>query len=222
MAAAPNVYRQTNSPVRAFIAKTEPSAPPLEGLATMEPAFGASAVWIVPGLQEQALANGYAVVEQTSVLATHLAEVIRQFAHELDFPGIFVRSQFVPDEILNRRKKATASQGPPKVNATQWPRVAEIGQHMISSSSGITVLNRFLEALQKAQHNEEIPLDSVARTLTLESWLRQLVRHGILTNSLSKKEWERSRHLERSEGSVLATPEHTELQARSRPKSLAS
>ena len=128
----------------------------------------------------------------------------------------------VPDEILNRRKKATASQGPPKVNATQWPRVAEIGQHMISSSSGITVLNRFLEALQKAQHNEEIPLDSVARTLTLESWLRQLVRHGILTNSLSKKEWERSRHLERSEGSVLATPEHTELQARSRPKSLAS
>jgi flagellar biosynthesis protein FlhA len=34
-------------------------------------------------LQNQALASGYAVVEQTSVLATHLAEVVKQHAHEL-------------------------------------------------------------------------------------------------------------------------------------------
>ena len=33
--------------------------------------------------QSQALAAGYAVVDQTSVLATHLAEVIKQHAHEL-------------------------------------------------------------------------------------------------------------------------------------------
>ena len=33
--------------------------------------------------QEQALAAGYAVVDQTSVMATHLAEVIKQHAHEL-------------------------------------------------------------------------------------------------------------------------------------------
>ena len=55
----------------------------MSGLPTQEPAFGASALWIVPGLQEQALANGYAVVDQTSVLATHLAEIVRQYAHEL-------------------------------------------------------------------------------------------------------------------------------------------
>ncbi len=34
-------------------------------------------------LQNQALASGYAVVDQTSVLATHLAEVVKQHAHEL-------------------------------------------------------------------------------------------------------------------------------------------
>ncbi|MBZ5573065.1 MAG: flagellar biosynthesis protein FlhA [Acidobacteriia bacterium] len=57
--------------------------PPLSGVPTREPAFGVSALWIVPGLQSEALAKGYAVVDQTSVLATHLAEVIRQHASEL-------------------------------------------------------------------------------------------------------------------------------------------
>ena len=57
--------------------------PPLAGAPTKEPAFGVSALWIAPGLQNQALASGYAVVDQTSVLATHLAEVIKQHAAEL-------------------------------------------------------------------------------------------------------------------------------------------
>ena len=56
---------------------------PLPGIATKEPAFGVAALWIPPALQNQALASGYAVVDQTSVLATHLAEVVKQHAHEL-------------------------------------------------------------------------------------------------------------------------------------------
>jgi flagellar biosynthesis protein FlhA len=62
---------------------SEGSPRPLPGLATKEPAFGAAAVWIPATLQNQALASGYAVVDQTSVLATHLAEVVKQHAHEL-------------------------------------------------------------------------------------------------------------------------------------------
>jgi flagellar biosynthesis protein FlhA len=56
---------------------------PLAGVATKEPAFGVAAVWIPAAMQNQALASGYAVVDQTSVLATHLAEVVKQHAHEL-------------------------------------------------------------------------------------------------------------------------------------------
>jgi flagellar biosynthesis protein FlhA len=62
---------------------SEGSPRPLPGVATKEPAFGAAAVWIPGALQNQALASGYAVVDQTSVLATHLAEVVKQHAHEL-------------------------------------------------------------------------------------------------------------------------------------------
>ncbi len=62
---------------------SDATPPALAGTATREPAFGVSALWIIPGLQNEALAKGYAVVDQTSVLATHLAEVIKQHASEL-------------------------------------------------------------------------------------------------------------------------------------------
>src|SRR5271170_5917893 len=62
---------------------SEGSPRPLAGVATKEPAFGVAALWIPPALQNQALGSGYAVVDQTSVLATHLAEVVKQHAHEL-------------------------------------------------------------------------------------------------------------------------------------------
>ncbi|HUO59306.1 MAG TPA: flagellar biosynthesis protein FlhA [Candidatus Acidoferrales bacterium] len=62
---------------------SDPQPPKLPGVETHEPAFGVPARWITPNLEEQALAAGYAVVDQTSVLATHLSEIIRQHAHEL-------------------------------------------------------------------------------------------------------------------------------------------
>ncbi|MBZ5655256.1 MAG: flagellar biosynthesis protein FlhA [Acidobacteriia bacterium] len=62
---------------------SELSPPSLPGTPTREPAFGVAALWIPRTLESQALTSGYAVVDQTSVLATHLAEIIRQYAYEL-------------------------------------------------------------------------------------------------------------------------------------------
>jgi flagellar biosynthesis protein FlhA len=62
---------------------SQPTPPPLPGQDTRDPAFGAPAKWITKDQQAQALAAGYAVVDQTAALATHLGEIIRQNAHEL-------------------------------------------------------------------------------------------------------------------------------------------
>jgi len=62
---------------------SELKPPALAGTPTREPAFGVAALWISRALESQALTSGYAVVNQTSVLSTHLAEVIRQHAYEL-------------------------------------------------------------------------------------------------------------------------------------------
>ena len=59
------------------------NAPDLPGQDTREPAFNVPAKWITPQTQGQAIAAGYAVVDSTSVLSAHLAEVIKQNASEL-------------------------------------------------------------------------------------------------------------------------------------------
>ncbi len=61
----------------------DPKARALPGVETKEPAFGVMARWIQPGLEESALAAGYSVVDQTTVIGTHLGELIRRHAHEL-------------------------------------------------------------------------------------------------------------------------------------------
>ena len=61
----------------------DPKRRPLAGRETREPAFGVPAVWIAAGLEEQAIAAGYSVVDAATVITTHLGEMIRRHAHEL-------------------------------------------------------------------------------------------------------------------------------------------
>jgi len=61
----------------------EPGARPLAGRETREPAFGVPAIWIQPALEDQAMAAGYSVVDATTVMTTHLGELVRQHAWEL-------------------------------------------------------------------------------------------------------------------------------------------
>ena len=62
---------------------TSRDCPKLEGVSTREPAFGIAAFWIASGQSEEARNSGYTVVDGVSVLGTHLAETIREYAHEL-------------------------------------------------------------------------------------------------------------------------------------------
>jgi len=55
----------------------------LSGIDTRDPAFGMEAVWIEPGLRDQAQTLGYTVVDAGTVIATHLSHVIQTHAHEL-------------------------------------------------------------------------------------------------------------------------------------------
>lgn len=95
---------------------SEASPRPLAGMPTKEPAFGVAALWISPALQNQALASGYAVVDQTSVLATHLAEVVKQHAHEL-------LSRQETKRLLDR-----LAEGHPKLVEELVPKILTLGE----------------------------------------------------------------------------------------------
>ncbi|MED3724984.1 flagellar biosynthesis protein FlhA [Priestia filamentosa] len=55
----------------------------IEGIDTVEPAFGMKAKWVNEEMKERAEMYGYTVVDPPSVVSTHITEIIRQNAHEL-------------------------------------------------------------------------------------------------------------------------------------------
>lgn len=55
----------------------------IDGIKTTEPAFGLPAIWINEVQRERAEMMGYTVVDPPSIIATHLTEIIKKYAHEL-------------------------------------------------------------------------------------------------------------------------------------------
>lgn len=56
---------------------------PIAGIPTKEPAFGLDALWIDPLQRPRAETMNYTVVDPTSVLATHITEIVKTYADEL-------------------------------------------------------------------------------------------------------------------------------------------
>ncbi|WP_434580072.1 flagellar biosynthesis protein FlhA [Sulfurimonas sp. NW15] len=55
----------------------------IQGEPTKEPAFGLDALWIAPEQKEDAIINGYTVVDPATVISTHMSELIKRNAEEL-------------------------------------------------------------------------------------------------------------------------------------------
>ncbi|MEE8432909.1 MAG: flagellar biosynthesis protein FlhA [Candidatus Desulfatibia sp.] len=55
----------------------------IEGIETTEPAFNLPAIWIPEAQREEAKLSGYTVVDDVTIMATHLTEVLRKHAAEL-------------------------------------------------------------------------------------------------------------------------------------------
>ncbi|MEG0305410.1 MAG: flagellar biosynthesis protein FlhA, partial [Oscillospiraceae bacterium] len=81
------------------------AAEPIDGIDTIEPAFGIPAKWISADKKSKAELAGYTLIDPTSVIITHLSEVIRQHAYEL------LNRQEVNSILDNLRKTSEALVG---------------------------------------------------------------------------------------------------------------
>jgi len=127
----------------------DPKARALPGTVTQEPAFGVAARWIQPGLEEQALAAGYSVVDQTTVIATHIGELIRRHAQEL-------LSRHEVKRLLD-----TMNESHPKLVEELVPKLLTLGevqkvlQQLLREQVSIRDLGAILEVLvEAAQHSK--------------------------------------------------------------------
>ncbi len=55
----------------------------IEGIDTVDPAFGLPAKWVSNDKKVKAEVSGYTLIDPTSVMVTHLSEVVKRHAHEL-------------------------------------------------------------------------------------------------------------------------------------------
>ncbi len=140
---------------RVLAISSEADAAPLDGIDAREPAFGSAAKWIVAGLQDHALTRGYVVVDQTSVLATHIAEIVRQYAHEL-----LTRQE-------TKRLLDALSESQPKLVDELVPRVLSLGevqkvlQQLLREHVSIRDLSTILEVLLDTASVNKAPIGLV-------------------------------------------------------------
>ncbi len=55
----------------------------VDGIAAVDPAFGLEAVWIAPAKREEAQSLGYTVVDPTTVIVTHLSQILQKSSARL-------------------------------------------------------------------------------------------------------------------------------------------
>ena len=125
----------------ALAISSEAGYPNLPGEETREPAFDVPAKWIAKELQAQAIAAGYAVADSTSVLAAHLAELIKRNAFEL-------LSRHETKRLIDR-----LTDSHPKLVEELIPKLMSLGevqkvlQQLLREQVSIRDLGTILEAL---------------------------------------------------------------------------
>ncbi|HUN80351.1 MAG TPA: flagellar biosynthesis protein FlhA [Phycisphaerae bacterium] len=186
---------------------------PVHGIETKEPAFGLAAVWVPQVERSTAEHRNYTVVEPTSVLATHLTELIRRHASEL------LTRQDVNRLLDNLKEKS------PKIIEEVMPdplKAAEVQavlQHLLRERVPIRDLETILETLSdwgRRTKDPEILTEyvraSLARTICELYRDNANTIHGITLDPALEDMI--SSHVERTErGSYLTIPPATAQRA---------
>lgn len=178
----------------------------LNGIPTVEPAFGLPAVWINEELRERAELAGYTVVDPTSVLATHLTETIKKHSPE-------ILSREIVKELIENIKKDYSV-----IVDEVYPKKLDLGdiqtilQNLLNETISIRNLPLILEVIadaSKINKNPEILAEYVRAGLsrqicnTLQSKdkkIRVITIHPELETVLKK-------HLQESDfGSYIILP----------------
>lgn len=87
----------------------------IEGIPTKEPAFGMDALWIEPRDKEEAIIQGYTIIDPSTVIATHMSELVKSYAEEFitkdevrslierlaqDYPTIIEETKKIPTGVI--------------------------------------------------------------------------------------------------------------------------
>lgn len=113
----------------------------IKGIETVEPAFNLPAVWVSEDKKERAQISGYTVVDNTTVVATHLSELIKTHGHELLGRQ---ETQNLLDNLANEYPKLVEELVP---NLLSLGVVMRVLQNLLREGVSIRDLRTILETL---------------------------------------------------------------------------
>jgi len=116
----------------------------LPGEHTREPAFGLPATWIDESLREEATFRGYTLVDPSTVLTTHLTEILKENMAEL---LTYAEVQKLLKELKGEEQKLVEELIPTVVTVTTLQRVL---QSLLREKVSIRDLPAILEGLAEA------------------------------------------------------------------------
>ena len=116
----------------------------LPGEHTKEPAFGLPATWIDESLREEATFRGYTIVDPSTVLTTHLTEILKENMADL---LSYAEVQKLLKELGTEEKKLVEELIPSVVTVTTLQRVL---QTLLREKVSIRDLGAILEGLAEA------------------------------------------------------------------------
>jgi flagellar biosynthesis protein FlhA len=169
----------------------------VEGKPTKDPAFQLAALWIPSERAALARSKGYTVVDDVSVMGTHLSEVVRRHAHEL-----FSRQD--TKAFCDR-----VAQGNPKVVEDLVPKMLSLSviqrvlQNLLRERVPIRDSVTILEALSEGAQMTKNPV-------LLTEYVRQSIRRAIVSSHVTQGELTAYMVEPSAEHAVEAAVEHTE------------
>jgi flagellar biosynthesis protein FlhA len=116
----------------------------LAGEETVEPTFGLPAMWVDPSLREEALFRGYTVVDPSTVITTHLTEIIKDNMAEL---LSHAETQKLLDELPKEHQKLVADLIPGQISVSGVQRVL---QALLGERVSVRDLPNVLEGVAEA------------------------------------------------------------------------
>nr|WP_240753912.1 flagellar biosynthesis protein FlhA [Natronospirillum operosum] len=130
----------------------------LAGISARDPAFGLEAVWIESNQKDQAQALGYTVVDASTVVATHLNQVLFRHAHELLGHE---EVQKLLDQLGKHSPKLAEELVPNTLSLSQLLKVL---QNLLLEQVPIRDIRTIAEAVSNAGSQDTNQLTAAART----------------------------------------------------------
>jgi flagellar biosynthesis protein FlhA len=116
----------------------------MAGEETTEPTFGLPAMWVDAGAREEALFRGYTVVDPSTVITTHLTEIVKDNMSEL---LSHAETQKLLDDLPKENQKLIADLIPSQISVGGTQRVL---QSLLSERVSIRDLPNILEGVSEA------------------------------------------------------------------------